>query len=428
MEGYPGDKDFCRNKRDHEDDRRPLHGVITDIRGRKMAGPLTGLKILDFTTLLPGPYATMTFADLGADVLRIVSGSRPDLTAFMPPFLPGTDLSCAAAFLGRGKRSMTLNLKDQRGQEIIRKLIADFDILIEQFRPGVMAKFGLDYEALKAVNPALIYCSLTGYGQTGPMKNRAGHDINYLARSGMVSYSGRKGEGPSLNGIQIADVASGSNHAIIGILAAVIHRQHTGEGQHVDVAMTDGVVAFNAFAGAMYLADGTEALREQELLNGGSLYDFYETKDGQYLSFGGLEPQFFAAFCETIGRPDLIPGGVVPPDLLRVKEEVCQALKSKTRTEWMALFEQVDACVEPVLTIGEALGDPQVKARGLLVEVSLPGGGTVKQIGHPIHYSAAPPEYRSAGCPTGTHTREVLATLGYTVSEIEEFENTGLFK
>ena len=393
-----------------------------------MAGPLKGLKILDFTTLLPGPYATMTLADLGAEVLRIVSGSRPDLAAFHPPFLPGTDLSCAAAYLGRGKRCMALNLKDPRAIAVVRRLVADYDIVIEQFRPGVMAKLGLNYETLKAANPALIYCSLTGYGQTGPLKNRAGHDINYLARSGIMSYSGRKDTGPCLAGIQIADVASGSNHAIIGILAAVVHRQATGEGQQVDVSMTDGVVAFNALSAAAFLVDGTETGFETGILNGGSLYDFYETKDGKFLSFGGLEPQFFAAFCETIGRPDLIPGSVTPPDLTRVKEEIRAILKTKTRDEWLALFATVDACVEPVLSLGEALADPHVEARGLVVEVPLPGGGTVRQLGHPIRYSATPPEYRSAGCTAGTHTRQVLRELGYTEEEIGEFEKTGLFR
>lgn len=392
-----------------------------------MAGPLKGLKILDFTTLLPGPYATMVLADLGADVLRIVSGSRPDLADFMPPCIAGTNLSCATAALGRGKRCLALNLKDPRAGTIVLKLIETHDILIEQFRPGVMARFGLGYETLKGITPALIYCSLTGYGQTGPLKNRAGHDINYLARSGIMAYSGRKTTGPSLTGIQIADVASGSNNAIIGILAAVVHRQKTGEGQHVDVSMTDGVIAFNAIAGAAFLVDGTEMRREEGVLNGGSLYDFYETRDGKYLSFGGLEPQFFAAFCETIGRPDLIPSGVAPRDLNRIKEEVRAILRTRTQDEWMVLFGKVDACVEPVLALGEALSDPYVKARGLVVETNLPGGGKVKQIGHPIRYSATPPEYRSVGVPVGMHTREIIRELGYTESEIDEFEKTGLF-
>jgi len=392
-----------------------------------MAGPLKGLKIIDFTTLLPGPYATMMLADLGADVLRVVSGSRPDLTEFMPPCVAGTNLSCAMATLGRGKRALALNLKDPRAVTIVLKLIENHDILIEQFRPGVMARFGLDYETLKAVKPSLIYCSLTGYGQTGPLKNRAGHDINYLARSGIMAYSGRKATGPSLTGIQIADVASGSNNAVIGVLAALVHRQQTGEGQHVDVSMTDGVIAFNALAGAAFLTDGSEVCREEGVLNGGSLYDFYETKDGKYISFGGLEPQFFAAFCETIGRPDLIPGGVAPRDLDRIKEEVRAILRTKTQDEWLARFAKVDACVEPVLPLREALRDPQVEARGMIVEVGLPGGGRMKQIGHPIRYSATQPEYRSAGVAAGTHTREILRELGYAESAIDAFETTGLF-
>ncbi len=395
--------------------------------GQKMAGPLKGLKILDFTTLLPGPYATMMLADMGAEVLRVVSGSRPDLADFMPPCIAGTQLSCATATLGRGKRCLALNLKDPRAVKIVLSLITSHDILIEQFRPGVMARFGLDYMALKLANPSLIYCSLTGYGQTGPLMSRAGHDINYLARSGLASYSGRKASGPSLTGMQIADIASGSNNAVIGILAALVHRQMTGEGQHVDVSMTDGVVAFNAVAGAAYLVDGTEVYREEGVLNGGSLYDFYETKDGGYLSFGGLEPQFFAAFCETIGRPDLIPGGVAPPECDRIKEEVRLILKAKTRDEWTALFARVDACVEPVLALGEALRDPLVEARGLIVEVKVPGGATVRQLGHPIRYSATRPEYRSAGVPAGTDTREVLLELGYAEGEIDEFEKGGLF-
>jgi alpha-methylacyl-CoA racemase len=392
-----------------------------------MAGPLKGLKILDFTTLLPGPYATMTLADLGADVLRVVSGSRPDLASFLPPFLPETGLSCAIAYLGRGKRCMALNLKDPRAGQIVRRLIADYDIVIEQFRPGVMTKFGLDYDSLKAANPGLIYCSLTGYGQSGPMKDRAGHDINYLARSGIMSYSGRKSTGPCLTGIQIADVAAGSNHAVIGILAAVIHRQGTGEGQHIDVAMTDGAVAFNALFAAACLVDGSEACCEEGVINGGSLYDFYETKDGRFISFGGLEPQFFAAFCETIGLPDLIPGGVMPADLTPAKESIRRAVKMRTRDEWAALFAKVDACVEPVLSLREALEDPQTRARRMVVEVELPGGGKVRQPGHPIHYSATPPEYGEAGVGTGTHTREVLRGIGCGDDQIDEFERTGLF-
>ena len=392
-----------------------------------MPGPLKELKILDFTTLLPGPYATMALADMGADVLRVVSRSRPDVVAYIPPLIPGIDLSAAFVYLGRNKRCMTLNLKDSRAVRIIHQLITHYDILIEQFRPGVMAKFDLDYGSLNKVNPSLIYCSLTGYGQTGPFRDRAGHDINYLARSGLMSYSGKKEGGPSLASMQIADVASGSDNAIIGILAAVIDRNRTGKGQHIDVSMTDGVIAFNAMFGAGFLVDGKEPLREQTLLNGGSLYDFYETKDGEYLSVGSIEPQFFAAFCKVINCPDLVPGGIEPPDIEKVKKRVKEIIKTKTRDEWVEEFSKVDACVEPVLSLSEALNNVYAKERDLVVDVEIPGGGKVRQLACPIKFSKTSPESKQAGTSPGVHTKDVLLELGYSEKEIEVFDKTGLF-
>jgi crotonobetainyl-CoA:carnitine CoA-transferase CaiB-like acyl-CoA transferase len=393
-----------------------------------MPGALAGLKILDFTTLLPGPYATMFLADMGADVVRVVSGSRPDLVDFFPPFVPGMKLSASMAQLGRNKRLIALNLKDPRAIRIVHQLVADYDIVIEQFRPGVMAKLKLDYESLKAVNPAVVYCSLTGYGQTGPMRDRAGHDINYIARSGVASYSGKKESGPSLVGMQIADVASGSNHAVIGILAAVIYRNRTGEGQHVDVSMTDGMIAFNAMFGAGFLVDGKDPGLEAMVLNGGSLYDYYKTKDGKYISFGGLEPQFFTNFCNVVNRPDLIAGGVAPRNIGKVKQEIRDIFMTRTRDEWVALFNATDACAEPVMTLSEVFSDSLALERGMVVELPLPDGGHVKQIGCPIQFSETQPEYRSIGVTPATgHTKYVLRDLGYGDREIEEFEKTGLY-
>jgi crotonobetainyl-CoA:carnitine CoA-transferase CaiB-like acyl-CoA transferase len=393
-----------------------------------MAGPLQGIKILDFTTLLPGPYATLMLADMGAQVLRVISGTRLDLTTLLPPFIGKEPISAIQAYLGRGKKSLTLNLKDPRAVKIVHQLLDEYDVVIEQFRPGVMAKFGLDYPVLKERRPRLIYCSLTGYGQTGPMADRAGHDINYLARSGLMAYSGRKETGPVLTGMQIADLASGSYNSVVGILAALVHRQNTGQGQYLDVAMTDGAMAFTAMVGAAFLADGQELEREGHLLNGGSLYDFYETSDGRYLSFGGLEPQFFAAFCRAIGRPDLISGTVVTTDLPKVKKEVREIIRSKTREEWTEIFKNFDACLEPVLSLNEALTDPQVQDRKMVVELPLPGGGTVEQLAFPIQFSTTRPEYTGIGVLAGTHTSEVLIKLGYTEDEIGQFEKTGLFQ
>ncbi|ADI01254.1 L-carnitine dehydratase/bile acid-inducible protein F [Syntrophothermus lipocalidus DSM 12680] len=396
----------------------------------RMAGPLSGLKILDFTTLLPGPYATMNLADMGAEVLRIVSGSRPDLVDLMPPFVPGTKLSAASCQLGRNKKVMTLNLKDERAVQVIHKLITDagYDIVIEQFRPGVMEKFGLDYKNLRAVNERLIYCSLTGYGQTGSMRDKAGHDLNYVALSGIASYSGKKDSGPPVLGIQIADVASGANNAIIGILAAVIHRQNTGRGQYIDVSMTDALIAFHAMQGAAFLVDGKDIGREETFTNGGGLYDYYETKDGRYLAFGGAEPQFIRAFLEAIGRPDLVEEGLNMQTGAQVKGEVREVIKTKTLDEWKAVFDSVDACCVPVLTLSEVFASDLVKGRNMVVEVPGPNGITIKQIACPIKFSESCPEYHHCGVPKDqANTAEIMQNLGYSLQEIEEFTKTGLF-
>ncbi len=393
-----------------------------------MAGPLKKLKVLDFSTLLPGPFATMCLADLGADVLQIVSGSRLDLADLLPPFIKEAKVSSAAAYLRRNKCSMTLNLKDPRAVRIVHQLLTEYDIIVEQFRPGIMAKLGLSYDSLRKINPALIYCSITGYGQTGPLRDRAGHDINYIARSGVASYSGKKDSGPSLLGMQVADVAAGSYNAVIGILAAVAHRHATGEGQHIDISMTDGMVAFNAVFGAAFLVNGRDIEREKDMLNGGSLYDYYETKDGKYLSVGSIEPQFFANFCTTIGRHDLIDSGFMFQDVDRVKGEIRAIIRSKTRAEWMALFDATDACVEPVMTLSEVFRDSLALERGMVVDVPLPAGGAVRQLANPIKFSRTSPEYRRAGTKPGAHTADVLRGLKYTDAEIEEFEKTGLFQ
>ena len=391
-----------------------------------MAGPLEGLKILDFTTLLPGPYATMNLADMGADVLRIASGSRPDLTSLVPPFIsgtPDTKISAIYAYLGRGKRSMTMNLKHPEATGIVRRLIEKYDILIEQFRPGVMARFNMDYQSLRKFSPAIIYCSLTGYGQTGPLRKKAGHDINYLARSGIMSYSGKRETGPTLMGAQIADLAAGSHNAIIGILAAVIHRNATGKGQHIDISMTDGMIAFNALAGAAYLADGNEPEREGNILNGGSLYDFYETRDGKYLSFGGVEPQFLDNFCKILRE-----SGVLPDGTLKDKRQLREIMRKKTRDEWTKIFKDVDACVEPVLSLSEALDDEHLMERSMVADFRLPSGESVRQIANPVKFSETPSSYKGVGVKAGMHTKDVLLELGYREMEIDDFEKSGLFE
>ena len=385
-------------------------------------GSLDDLKILDFSTLLPGPYVTLMLADMGAEVLKISSASRPDIVLDYPPFIGDTGVSASQAWLGRNKKTMFLNLKTGEGKAVVKELVKEYDIVLEQFRPGVMEKLGLGYEDLKAVNPKLIYCSLTGYGQTGPLRDAAGHDINYMSRSGIISQAGRRESGPSLMNFQIADIAVGSMNSVIGILAAVNYRKNTGKGQYIDVAMMDGCVPFNSLDGAGFLVSGKEPKREGERLNGGCIYDFYETKDGEYLSVGSLEPQFWSRFCTAIGREDLIEGTVYPPNIDEVKAEIRGILKTKTRDEWVEVFSHYDACVQPVLNLKEALlEDEQVKEREMVVDVKLPlhEDVSVKQLATAVKLSECPCEYKFAGYPTGYHTKEVIEQLGMDYAELK---------
>ena len=389
---------------------------------------LKDLKILDFSTLLPGPFASLMLADMGAEVLKISSASKPDIVTDYPPFIEGTDISACQAWLGRNKKSMFLNLKTEEGVAIVKELVKEYDIVLEQFRPGVMDKLGIGYEDLKAVNPSVIYCSLTGYGQTGPLRDAAGHDINYMARSGIISHAGRKEEGPSLMNFQIADIAVGSLNSVIGILAAVNHRRNTGVGQYIDVAMMDGCVPFNSIDGASFLVSGKQPEREGERLNGGCVYDFYETKDGQYMSVGSLEPQFWSRFCMAIEREDLIEGTVWPENVDEVKAQIRGIFKTKTREEWVERFAEYDACVQPVLDLKEALlEDEQIKAREMVVEVDLPlhEGVKVKQLATSIKMSECPCIYEQAGYPAGYHTHEMIEKLGLDYAELE---TKGVFK
>ena len=385
-------------------------------------GALDGYKVLDFSTLLPGPYATMTLADLGAEVLKVSGRDKYDLVVNWPPVVKGARVTGAQAWLGRGKKTMPLNLKKPAAVEAVKKLVTEYDIVVEQFRPGVMKKLGLSYEDLRAVNPRIIYCSITGYGQTGPMARSAGHDINYIARSGIAASAGRREGGPGLYNFQIADVAGGSMNAVASILAAIIYRERTGEGQYIDVSMQDSVVPFNSMDGAAYFAGGEVPGRESGLLNGGGIYDFYETQDGGYMSVGALEPKFWAALSDAVGHPEWRDGKILRTDTPAVKAELRRIFRTRTRAEWTKVFADYDACVEPVMDLTEVSQDEHLKSRGMWPEVEIPltDGVKITQMGSPFHLSASPVAYRHAGYPEGYHTAEVLRGLGYSDEEIEE--------
>ncbi|MDI1302962.1 MAG: CaiB/BaiF CoA-transferase family protein [bacterium] len=391
-----------------------------------MSGPLSTLKVLDFSALLPGPFGTMLLADMGADVLRVESPNRPDMVRMVPPFDAGQ--SSAHAFLNRSKRGIGIDLKKPEGVALVKQLVKEYDIVVDQFRPGVMDRLGVGYEALKAANPKLIYCAITGYGQTGPYKDRAGHDMNYLAIAGVLGYNGRKSTGPAPVSVQIADVAGGSCHAVMGILAAVIHRTQTGEGQFIDISMTDAAFTLHALTAPPALVADIQPGLENTVLNGGSFYDCYETADGRYFSVGGLEPQFFMQFCAALGRPDLGPQGMAmgnPETVASLKAEIRSEMKKKSYAEWEQVFIAIDSCTEPVLTFAEACAHPQIKARDLIVGVPRPDGTLQPQLGTAIKFSRTPATFRHIGTDLGSHTDEILQEHGLTAEQIAALRKTG---
>lgn len=377
--------------------------------------PLSGLQIIDFSGLLPGPFATAILSDLGAQVIRVEAPKRPDLVRHIPP-LNGPD-STAHLSLNRGKRCITLDLKHPKGIELARQLILQADVLVEQFRPGVMTRLGLGYEDISALHPSLIYCSITGYGQTGPLAQRAGHDINYLALSGLASYGG-SAQGPSLSATQVADIAGGSQPAVIAILAALLGRAKHGRGKHLDISISDGALALNALTLSASHLTGIDPQACQGLLNGGSLYDYYQTADDRYLAVGALEPQFASRLFSKLGHPEWLSELLKSPtEQTKLKHALQSLFRQETLSYWLALFADEDCCVDPVLTLTEALEHPHYQARSLLQYYpTLQGPMAVLHapLGFPI-----PTLSPQLGAELGTHSNEILKELGLEDHEID---------
>jgi alpha-methylacyl-CoA racemase len=386
-----------------------------------MAGPLTGLKVLDFSTLLPGPYASMLLADMGAEVCKVESPHRADLMRQLPP-LHGSGAerqSYAHLSLNRNKRSITLDLKHPAAVDVIKRMVQDHDIVLEQFRPGVMEKLGLDYASLSAINPRLIYCSLTGYGQSGPNKDKAGHDINYLALSGLASYSGTADSGPVLSATQIADIAGGSHHSVMAILAAVIARHSSGTGQWLDISMTDAAFALNAMFAAGALGTGSDPQCGSTALNGGSFYAYYPCRDGQYLAVGGLEPQFASEFFALLGQPQWFALSMQADNKVQqqLRADLAALFMQQDSQHWLCLFADKDVCVEPVLSINQAANSPLLQARGMLIDAQL-GEHTIRQVAPVVKFSGAKQTFKAATAP-GSDTYQILKSLAYTEQQIE---------
>jgi alpha-methylacyl-CoA racemase len=396
-----------------------------------MSGALEGVRVLDLSRLLPGGFCSLLMADFGAEVLKVEDMGAGDYMRWSPPYHPGAEETARSALflsLNRGKRSIRLNLKEEAGREVLLRLVREYDVLLESFRPGVMDRLGVGYERLREENPRLVYCAISGYGQDGgagnPYSARSGHDLNYLGLGGLLGLSGESGGPPVQAAGQIADIGGGSLMATFGIMAALRERERSGKGQLVDASMFDGALSWLALVAAGYLCDGVVPRRGEGQLSGGLVcYRPYPCKDG-WVTLGALEPKFWQEWCRGVGREDLIEKQFERPGS-ETHAEVERVFMERTRAEWHDFAEQHDCCLEPVLELDEALDSELVRAREMVVELEQPGTDGVKLLGVPIKLSRTPGGPAGPGPGLGEHTHEVLGELGYSAEEAGVLEETG---
>jgi crotonobetainyl-CoA:carnitine CoA-transferase CaiB-like acyl-CoA transferase len=387
---------------------------------------LEGIKVLDLSLQLPGPYCTMMMADHGADVVKV---DEPDPRARNPFAGKEPGLGPAERYLNRGKRSLTLNLKSEEGKGIFRALAKEADVVVEGFRPGVVSRLGVDYAALSAENPGLVYCSISGYGQAGPMRDTAGHDINYISYAGILGLCGNRDSAPAVPPVQVGDLFGGAMMALSGILMALLARRSSGRGRHLDISMADGALAMLSLHAASYLATGDVPGRGDMALTGMyPCYDTYRCADGGYVALGALEGWFWERFVKALGREDLLPlQYATGEEAARVRAELGRILGGKSRDEWAAFFAARDVCLSPVLSLPEALDHPNVRAREMVIEVESPLGGKDRQPGRPVKSSVEEPLPRRAP-RLGEHDEEILAGLGYTAQAIAGLRERGVIR
>lgn len=388
--------------------------------------PLSGIRVLDLTRLLPGPVCTLHLADLGADVIKIEDTGAGDYARTLGAE-PGKIAPLFAA-INRNKRAMRLDLKQREGVEVFLRLVRDADAVVEGFRPGVVDRLGVGYAACCEINPRIVYCAISGYGQTGPYRDRAGHDVNYCSYAGFTDQIGIAGGDPAIPNLQVADILGGAVVPAMGILAALLDAQRSGKGRYVDVAMTEGVLAHNLQALAAVASTGKVHPRGADFLSGREpCYCVYRTADGRHMAVGALERKFWERMCDVLRRPDLKachweirtePGA---RDAQWGKEQTSAIFASRPQAYWVEKFAGEDCCVSPVLTLEESIQDPQILARGMVVR----DGGTL-QFAPPLKMS----EYEFAvdrpAPGAGQHTDEILRDAGYASADISRLRAAGV--
>jgi alpha-methylacyl-CoA racemase len=391
--------------------------------------PLDGLTILDLSRLLPGPFCSLLLADFGADVIKVEDIGMGDYVRWSPPYYEGAAETAKSALflaLNRGKRSVRINLKSDAGKEVLLRLVAGADVLIESFRPGVLDRLGVGYERLREVNPRLVYCAISGYGQDGPNRDRSGHDLNYLGLNGILGLTGDPDGPPVQAAAQIADIGGGSLMAAVGILMALRERERSGTGQLVDCSMFDGALSWLGMVAAEAFATGRGARRGELPLAGRFVcYRPYACADG-HVSLGALEPKFWAAWCQGVGRPELVPNQFEAPGS-ETHQAVQAVFLERTREQWRAFASGHDCCLEPILELDEVLDSELVRAREMVVAIDQPGvSEPVRQLGAPIKLSRTPADTgRAPGPELGEHTDEVLAGAGFSEAEIAALHEAG---
>lgn len=381
-----------------------------------MTNPLQGIRVLDLSRMLPGPYCSMMLADLGAEVIKVEEPKIGDPTRHSPPMIDGR----SAAFLqvNRNKKSIALDLKQPEGRDLFLKLASTADCVLEQFRPGVVDRLSVDYATVAGVNPKVVYCSLTGFGQNGPHRERSGHDLNYLALSGVLGLTTDERGKPVIPGVQVADLAGGMI-AAFSMLAALLGRERSGRGQYIDVSMFDVMLSMLPIPAAHHFAGKTIGVGGKYALSGAyPFYSVYETSDGKFMTLGALEPKFWANFCRKVGSEELISrqfeSGIERESLF---EEVRAIFKSRTRDEWIEIMRDADCCCEPVLSMSEAFEHTQTRAREMIRE---PASANSKELGFSYKMSDTPPRAVTHAPTLGEHTDELLREIGVDDTQLSE--------
>jgi crotonobetainyl-CoA:carnitine CoA-transferase CaiB-like acyl-CoA transferase len=393
---------------------------------RSVRGPLDKIRILDLTRLYPGPLGTMMLADMGAEVIKIEDINNPDYMRYYPPYLRTESAGFLA--VNRSKRSVAINLGAKKGVELFFLLVKTADVVIEQFRPGIIDKMGIGYKNARKIKKDIIYVSLTGYGQNGPYAMQAGHDINYIGYSGILSSTGTKETGPVIPGAQIADVAGGAYMTIIACLSALWAREKTGRGQQVDISMLDAILPLMTLQMAHYQAVGILPEAGQAALSGGlACYNVYQCADGKYVALGILEEKFWKNFCEVMRHSEWLDRQfVVGEEADKLRGEISALFLTKTRDEWIIAGADHDICLAPVVEIAEIENNYHLQTRNMIIEQKHPACGKIKGFGVPLKFSRTPANPGMSAPSLGKDTQAILKELGYSKSDIKTFQEEGV--